>query len=610
MAMAMAIIQSPPLRILTSSKPNNSLNQHHAHLLGYLNDCKDMSQLKQIHAQALRSTLPDSPHSLFLYSKILHFSSFNDLDYAYRLFSKFDNPNAFMWNTLIRACARSYDRKEQSFLLYKRMIEQGAVLPDKHTYPFVLKACAYLFALNEGKQVHAQMLKHGFESDVYINNSLIHFYASCGCSEPAQYVFDKMPARSLVSWNAMIDALVQFGEFDAALKLFVQLQELFEPDGYTMQSVLNACAGLCALSLGMWVHAYMLRKFDVEVTLDVLVDNCLLDMYCKCGSLDIAMQVFERMHKRDITSWNSMILGFAMHGKAELTFEYFDCMVSTWKLVPNSITFVGVLSACNHRCMVSEGRKYFEMMIAEYKIEPQLEHYGCLVDILARAGLIDDALDLVSSMPMKPDAVIWRSLLDSCCKKNASVELSEEMARQVFESKGVDCSGAYMLLSRVYASASRWNDVGLLRKLMTDRGITKEPGCSLIEVDGVSHEFFAGDTSHPQTKEIYQFLDVIEQRLESVGYSPDYSQAPVVDELHDGKHHVSRLHSERLAIALGLLSLKPGVPIRIFKNLQVCSDCHKVTKLVSEFFNVEIIMRDRVRFHHFKDGSCSCMDYW
>ncbi|KAJ6857139.1 pentatricopeptide repeat-containing protein [Populus alba x Populus x berolinensis] len=299
-------------------------------------------------------------------------------------------------------------------------------------------------------------------------------------------------------------------------------------------------------------------------------------MYCKCGSLDIATQIFEGMQKHDVTSWNSMILGFAMHGKGE----------------------------------VNEGRKYFDMMVNEYKIEPQLEHYGCLVDILARAGLIDEALELVSSMPMKPDVVIWRSLLDSCCKRNASVELSESIARQILESEQGDSSGVYVLLSRVYASASRWNDVGLVRKLMTNNGILKEPGCSLIEVDGVTHEFFAGDTSHPQTKEIYQVLNVVEERLDSTGYKPDDSQAPMVDEVNTSKRDSLRLHSERLAIALGLLNLKPGMPIRIFKNLRVCDDCHKVTGLISEIFNVEIIVRDRVRFHHFKQGSCSCMDYW
>ncbi|KAK2990782.1 hypothetical protein RJ640_012683 [Escallonia rubra] len=570
-----------------------------------------MSQLKEIHAQTLRSTSTQHPHTLFLHTRILHFSSSHDLDYAFRLFTQIEYPNSFVWNTLIQACARSNDRKEQAILLYKRMLNEGTVLPDKHTFPFVLKACAYLFALSEGEQAHAHVFKHGFASDVYVNNSLIHLYASCGCLDSARDVFEKMSDRTVVSWNVMIDALVQLGEFDDALGMFREMQALFESDGYSMQSVIRACAGLGALSLGMWAHAYILTRCDPNVASDVLVNNSLVDMYCKCGSYGMAQRVFETMEKRDVTSWNSMILGFAMHGKVEAAVEYFTRMVNKGGLSPNSITFSGILSACNHRGLVGEGRKYFDIMVNEYKIQPVLEHYGCIVDLLARAGFIEEALDIVSKMPIKPDAVIWRSLLDACCKKNAGVELSEEVAKQIIESEErTVSSGMYVLLSRVYAAANRWNEVGLLRKMMTDKGVRKEPGCSSIEIDGVDHEFFAGDTSHSQTEDIYQLLEVIEDRLGSIGYRPDVSQAPMVDETIDGKQQSLRLHSERLAIAFGLLNLKPGVPIRVLKNLRVCDDCHNVTKLISKMYNVDIIVRDRARFHHFRDGSCSCMDYW
>ncbi|POO00047.1 DYW domain containing protein [Trema orientale] len=603
--MVLAITQTQP--------PSIAIDKNGAHqnrLLRLLNDCKDMSQLKQIHAQTLRTTpTNNNSQTLFLYSRILHFSSMADTDYAFRVFDQIENPNSFMWNTLIRACARSVDLREQAMVLYCKMLEEGIVKPDKYTYPFVLAACAYLFSLSEGEQAHAHVLKFGFGSDVYISNSLIHFYASCGRLELAHKVFEKMYERTLVSWNAMIDAFVQMGEFDSGLKFFREMQNMFEPDGYTMQSIINACAGIGALSLGMWAHAYVLRMRDPAIASDVLVASYLIDMYCKCGSLEIAQQVFDRMPKSDITSWNSMILGFAMHGQAKAALDCFARLVEMESFKPNSVTFVGVLSACNHRGMVSEGRKYFEMMVQEYKIKPQLEHYGCLVDLLARAGFIDEALNLVTNMPMKPDAVIWRSLLDACSKQRASVELSEEVARHVLESEGAVSSGVYVLMSRVYASASRWNDVGLVRKLMTEEGITKEPGCSLIEVDGFTHEFFAGDTSHPRSREIYRFLDVIKDRLKLIGYSPDYSQAPLANE-GDTKRHSLDLHSERIALAFGLLSSKPGIPIRIFKNLRVCNDCHKVFKLISSSFDVEIIMRDRARFHHFRHGTCSCMDYW
>ncbi|CAN4116220.1 unnamed protein product [Withania somnifera] len=467
-----------------------------------------------------------------------------------KLFNILQSPNSFIWSTLIRACAHRNDHKGEALLVFHRMVK--SVEPDKHTFPFVLKACAYLLALNEGKQAHGFALKLGLESDAYVNNSL-----------DARSLFDKMPERSLVSWNLMIDGVVQFGEFESALRMFSEMQKIFEPDWYTMQSVLDACAGLGALSLGMWAHAFF----------DLLVNNCLLNMYCKCA------------------------------------FRCFDQMVNK-RVMPDSITFVGILSACNHRGLVDEGRGYFDKMISEYKIWPVLEHYGCLVDLLARAGYIDKALDVVSNMPMKTDAAIWRSLLDGCCKKNADIEFSEEVARKVIESEGSDTSGVYVLLSRVYATANRWDMAELIRKLMTNKGIRKDLGCSSIEINGVFYEFFGGDTSHLHTKEIYEFLDVIEEKLRSAGYVPERSQASMVDELDNGKKQSLKLHSERLAIAYGLLKLKPGTPLRIFKNLRICCDCHNVTKLISKVFDVEIIVRDRVRFHHFRNGSCTCKDYW
>ncbi|XP_076891510.1 pentatricopeptide repeat-containing protein At1g59720, chloroplastic/mitochondrial-like [Bidens hawaiensis] len=302
-----------------------------------------------------------------------------------------------------------------------------------------------------------------------------------------------MPQRSVVSWNVMIDALVQFNEFDDALMCFHEMQQSFKADSFAIQSVLRACAGLGALSLGMWAHAYALRN---EMADDVLVNNYLLEMYCKCGSLDNAKYIFERMAKRDVTSWNVMIHGFAMHGQAAAALEYLRRMVDEGWVTPNSITFSGVLSACRHSGMVDEGRNYFTVMTTRYGIEPVLEHYGCLVDLLARTGLIGEALDVVSSMPMKPDVVIWRSILDACSRRSVSVGVEEAMARKIMDSE--EGSGAYMLLSRVYAVARKWDEVGAVRKLMVDKGVAKEPGCSTIEIDGVTHEFFAGDVSLSQ----------------------------------------------------------------------------------------------------------------
>lgn len=480
------------------------------------------------------------------------------------------------------------------------------MLPDKHTFPFVLKACAYSFDLIEGKQAHAQALKRGFGTDLYVNNSLIHFYASCGFPENARKLFDKMPERSLVSWNAIIDALVQAGEFDEALGKFAEMMASFDPDGYTVQSAIDACSGLGALSIGMWLHAYVLKKCEIGPSFDILVNNSLIEMYFKCGSMRFALQVFRRMNEHNVNSWNAVILGLAVHGEADRVFECFHRMINEDGLRPNSITFVGILNACNHRGLVDEGRRYFDLMVKEYNVEPVLQHYGCLVDLLARKGNINEALDIVQSMKMKPDDVIWRSLVNASCKLDEGIDLSQEMAKNLTEAD----SGAYVLLSRVFASANRWDEVGLIRKLMTEKGVAKEPGCSSVEIEGVVHEFFAGDSTHPQSEEIYKFLSWIEERVKKAGYVHDFSQATLVDEAREGKGNSLRLHSERLAIAFALISSKKRAPIRIFKNLRVCNDCHNFIKLTSKVFDVEIIMRDRLRFHCFSNGSCSCMDFW
>jgi len=348
-----------------------------------------------------------------------------------------------------------------------------------------------------------------------------------------------------------------------------------------------------------------------EILNDVLINNSLLDLYCKCGVIRMARQVFNQMPERDVASWNAMILGLAMHGRVKESLDAFADMCLVEGLRPNSITFVAILSACKHGGLVAEGQRYFNLMTSEFVIEPKLEHFGCMIDLLARAGLITEALEVVNNMTCKPDVIIWRSILDACCKINAGIYISSSVATQALESEELaTSSGTYVLLSRVYALANRWNDVGLVRRMMSEKGIKKEPGCSSIEIDGFVHEFLAGDTSHPQSAEIYENMREIECKLASVGYKPDSSQAPMVAGLEGAKSSSLRFHSERIAIAFGLLNVRKGMPIRILKNLRVCGDCHTITKLISSVYNVEIIVRDRTRFHHFRDGSCSCMDYW
>ncbi|KAJ6803403.1 pentatricopeptide repeat-containing protein-like, chloroplastic/mitochondrial [Iris pallida] len=608
---------SPPTIVPPAPPPPPSPSS----LLPLLEQFNSLPHVRQIHARALKSlpttTTTTTTHQqhqlLLLYSRLIHHSSLSSPAYASLLLLHPLHPslppNSFCFNTLIRAAAASRDCA-LSLSLYLRML-LSRVPPDSHTFPFLLKSCSHAFALPEGTQLHAHVLKLGLSSDPYVSNSLIHLYSSCALLAPARHIFLRMPRRTPVSWNVIVDAHCVNGHYEAALRLFRDMMaDSCRPDAYSLQSLLCACAGLGSLSLGAWAHAYMLRRCGPDVVEDVLVSNSLVDLYSKCGALPMARQVFLRMPARDVASYNAMLLGCSMNGRADEALDVFARMRSERRLEPDSITFVGVLSACKHGGLVDDGRRYFRAMADDFGIEPRLEHYGCMVDLLARAGRIDEALDLVNGMRCKPDAVIWRSILDACCKCDAGVRFGESLAKLALASEEVATSGAYVLLSKIYASANRWNDVGLIRGLMSDNGVRKEPGCSSIEIDGIVHEFVAGDTTHPRSTEIYEKLNEIERRLALVGYKPDPLQAHLVAELEGAKSDSLRLHSERLAIALGLLSATKGTPLRILKNLRVCRDCHTMTKLISSVYRVEIIVRDRTRFHHFRDGSCSCSDYW
>ncbi|CAN6213400.1 unnamed protein product [Urochloa humidicola] len=522
------------------------------------------------------------------------------------------------------ARARRADLSHRALLLFRSLhSSSSSTTPPPHfTLPAALSAAAFLAALPEGRQLHALAAKLALSpAHTVVANSLVHLYASCGDPDSALVLFRRIPDTTLVSWNTAVDALESNGDHLAALDLFREMQRDrpdLSPDAYTVQSVLGACAGAGALSLGLYAHALLLRELGggdgdaatAAVSRDVLINNSLVDLYSKCGAVELARQVFDRMSERDLASWNAMVLALANHGRVRDSLDLFHQMTQIANIKPNAITFVAVLSACNHGGLVEEGRRHFTAMVSEYGIRPRIEHYGCMVDILARAGLIEEALDVVAGMSCHPDSVIWRSLLDACCKRNAGLELSEAMAKLALDVPDDAVSSVYVLLSRVYASAQRWNDVGMIRRLMTEEGFKKEPGFSSIEMAGCVHQFVAGDTSHPQSEEIYEKLDEIQQRLMSAGYKPDVSEAPMVADADRTKGATLRLHSERLAISFGLLNVTPGAPIRILKNLRVCKDCHTISKLISKLYDVEIVVRDRIRFHHFKDGSCSCKDYW
>jgi pentatricopeptide repeat protein len=339
---------------------------------------------------------------------------------------------------------------------------------------------------------------------------------------------------------------------------------------------------------------------------DLILNNALLDMYCKCGSLEDANAVFVRMVEKDVISWSTMIAGLAQNGYSKEALKLFESM-KVLGIKPNYVTIVGVLFACSHAGLVEEGLYYFHSMKELFGIDPGREHYGCMIDLLGRAGRLSEAVDLINEMECEPDAVTWRALLNAC-RVHRNVDVAIHAAKQILRLDPQD-AGTYVLLSNIYANTQRWNDVAEVRRAMTNRGIKKEPGCSWIEVSKQIHAFILGDRSHPQIREINIHLNQLIYKLMGVGYVPDTNF--VLQDLEGEQMQDSlRYHSEKLAIVFGLMSLPRGQTIRIRKNLRICGDCHLFTKLLAKMEQRIIVIRDPVRYHHFQDGLCSCGDFW
>eukprot|EP01018_Ginkgo_biloba_P002599 Gb_38503 [translate_table: standard] len=586
------------------------------------------------------------------------------VDEALKLFRKIPKPNIVSWNAMIAGYAQNgHDEEALKFFQQMRM---ERVKPNLKTLASVFPACTNLAAVEEGIKIHEEIIRNGFQIDIFVENAIVDMYAKCGTIEKARELFDKMPQRNTVSWNTMVVGYAQNGRLDEALEFFqktpkpdvvswtamiagytqkgrvVEAMKLFQqmperdvvcwtvmiagyaqnghfvealklfrqmqqadvnPDSKTFGSVLSVCANLVALEQGMEIHEDIIRSgFESDLS----VANALLDMYGKCGSVEKAREVFDKMQQWNAISWTTMIAGYAMHGCAKEALKFFDQMQYSG-MNPDRVTLVCVLSACCHAGLVDEGRHYFDCMNQYYQITPSMEHYGCMVDLLGRAGRLDEAEDFINNMPIKPDATVWRSLLGACRKHN-NIELGERVAERLFELNPKNAA-PYVLLSNIYASAGRWDDIENVRRLMKERRVQKIPGCSWIEVNKQLHAFLGGDNLHPQTEEIYAELERLSRKMKVAGYVPD-TRFVLNDVEEEQKEHILCHHSEKLAIAFGLINTSPGTAIRVVKNLRVCGDCHSAIKFISKIVEREIVVRDANRYHHFKDGWCSCGEYW
>lgn len=571
----------------------------YASLLQSCIDSKALNPGKQLHAQFCHLGIA---YSEDLATKLVHlYAVSNFLTNAHNLFDKIPKRNLFLWNVLIRGYAWNGPH-DTAILLYHEMLDYG-LKPDNFTLPFVLKACSALSAIGEGRGIHEYVIKNGWERDVFVGAALIDMYAKCGCVMDAGHVFNNIVERDAVLWNSMLATYAQNGHPDESLSLFREMAAVgVKPTEATLVTVISSSADIACLPYGREIHGFGWRHGFQS---NDKVKTALIDMYAKCGFVKVAHALFERLWDRRIVSWNAIITGYAMHGLAVEALDLFEKMRK--EACPDHITFVGVLAACSRGRLLDEGRTLYNLMVREYGINPTVQHYTCMVDLLGHCGQLDEAYDLIRHMSVNPDSGVWGALLNSC-KTHGNVELAELALAKLIELEPED-SGNYVVLANMYAQSGKWEGVEKLRQLMIDKGIKKNIACSWIEVKNKVYAFLAGDVSHSNSDAIYAELKRLEGLMHEAGYAPDTGSV-FHDVEEDEKTSMVCSHSERLAIAFGLISTSPGTRLLITKNLRICEDCHVAIKFISKITEREITVRDVNRYHHFKNGMCSCGDHW
>lgn len=536
------------------------------------------------------------------------YSKMGFLSEASKVFDEMPYRNIATWNACISNAVLN-GKPSEGICKFLQLLRGGEAAPNSISFCAFLNACSDGGFLTEGQQLHGYLIKDGHEADISVLNGLIDFYGKCHEVGFSEKVFDKMSERNSVSWCSMLAVYEQNNMEEMACALFSKARRAgVEPTDFMVSSVLSACAGLAALEPGRVLHGLAVKACVEE---NIFVGSALVDMYGKCGSIEDCERSFFMLPRRNLICWNALIGGYAHQGRADMALELFremtNCRYSEG-LLPNYVTFVCVLTACSRGGLVKEGMAIFDSMRKEYGTNPGAEHYACVVDMLGRAGQVERAYQFIrQKVQVRPTISIWGALLGAC-KMHGKPELGKLAAEKLFELDPQD-SGNHVLLSNMFAAAGQWDEASLVRKEMKDVGIKKGAGCSWISVKNSVHVFQAKDTSHSRNPEIQAMLAKLRKDMKAAGYIPDTKLA-LYDIEDEEKESEVWSHSEKIALAFGLIALPPGVPIRITKNLRVCVDCHSAIKFISGIVRREIIVRDNNRFHRFMNNQCSCGDYW
>ncbi|XP_047968568.1 pentatricopeptide repeat-containing protein At3g24000, mitochondrial isoform X1 [Salvia hispanica] len=504
-----------------------------------------------------------------------------DMESARKVFDEMTERDMVSYTMLITGYSQN-NEFYKALRLYVEMVEMG-LKPNEFTFGSALKSAGGMQSVSMGRGIHGVCIQFGFGDNVYVGSALVDMYARCGKIDEAKVQFDQLKIRNEVSWNALIAAYAREGEGHCSLKLFAEMKRGgFRPTHFTYSSIFAACASNGAMEQAKWAHTDMI-KMGVELV--AFVGNTLLDMYGKGGSIEGAKKVFDRLVKKDVVSWNSMLTAYAQHGHGQEAIDLFEKMRDLG-LEPNEISYLCVINACSHTGLVEKGLHYFELM-KENKCVPEITHYVAIVDLLGRAGELERAERFILSMPIEPTAAIWKALLGAC-RVHKNMFLGGYAAERVFELDPYE-SGPHMLLSNIYASHGRRNEAARVRKVMAESGVKKEPACSWVEIGSSVHLFVANDDMHPQREEIRAKWEKLREEIKKMGYEADTSHVLWYADEREREERL-QLHSEKLALAFALLNTPEGGSVSIKKNIRVCGDCHNAFKFVSKLVDMKLML--------------------
>ncbi|KAI4352564.1 hypothetical protein L6164_006801 [Bauhinia variegata] len=520
---------------------------------------------------------------------------------ARKLFDEMLERDLVSWNTMITGLIDSgnYSEAFRLFLIMWEEFSDG----NSHTFALMVRASAGLGLICVGRQIHSCALKMDVADVIFVSCALIDMYSKCGSVEDAQFVFDQMPEKTTVGWNSIISGYALHGYSEEALSIYSEMRECgVKIDHFTFSIVVRTCTRLASFEHAKQAHAALVRHGFGS---DIVANTALVDFYCKWGRMEDARNVFERMPCKNLETWNAMIAGYGNHGQGDKAVKMFEQMLRD-KMIPCHVTFLAVLSACSYSGLAEQGWKIFQSMSRDHKIKPRAMHYACMIELLGREGLLDEAFALIRSAPFKPTTNMWAALL-TACRMNENLELGRFAAERLYEMEPEKLSN-YVVLYNVYNSAGKLKEAAGIVQTLKRKGLRMLPARSWIEVKKQPYAFLSGDKSHVQTKEIYQTVDKLMLEIAKHGYAVE--NKTLLPDVDEEEQRLLSYHSEKLAIAFGLINAPGWIPLLITQSHRMCSDCHNAVKYIAMVTGRKIVVRDASRFHHFRNGTCSCGDYW